>query len=37
MYYVWVTRNTNRREVTWLVQLMNNPNSLVGLVREDMM
>jgi hypothetical protein len=34
--YVWVTRNTIRREVAWLVQLMNNPKSLVEFVREDM-
>ena len=30
--YVWVS---NRREVAWLVQLMNNPKSLVELVHED--
>ena len=35
--YVWVTKNTSRREDAWLVQLMNNPKSLVELVREDMM
>ena len=35
--YVWVTRNTNCHEVTWLVQLMNNPNSLMELVRDDVM
>jgi hypothetical protein len=33
--YVWVTRNTNHREVTWLAQLMNIPKSLVELVREE--
>jgi len=35
--YSWVTRNTNRREVAWLVQLMNNPKSLVEFVRKDVM
>ena len=33
--YVWVTRNTKLREVTWLEQLMNNPKSLVELVSQE--
>ena len=35
--YVWVTRNTKLRDVTWLEQLMNNPKPLVELVREEVM
>ena len=33
--YIWVTKNTNRREVTWLKELIYNPSSLVELVREE--
>ena len=33
--YIWVTRNTNRREVAWLKELIYNPNSLVELVRKE--
>ena len=33
--YTWVTKNTNRREVAWLKELIHNPNSLVELVREE--
>jgi hypothetical protein len=30
--YTWVTRNTNRRDVAWLKELIYNPDSLVELV-----
>ena len=33
--YIWVTRNTNRRDVAWLKELIYNPDSLVELVREE--